>query len=211
MPGLQSARVGPRARSPFAGLTCPLVWLALARTVAAQDERRVPAPRVDPGLVLQSDTKSDRGPRLEPIGGGRLRHRDSRFTAIIAPDGNVEFRDVMIKPETKVLGFDLLRMGKLDPPKPIARDNFEERALFPHAMPCRMTLSESLLSLVILGGASALRSAGRRTRRTSPAGRAGPRALRHRIGDHRTPVLAGVRGLRRRGLQAPPTRRTAAA
>src|SRR4051812_23618373 len=99
MPCLQSARVGPRGCSPFAGLTGPLVWLALARTVAAQDERRVPAPRFDPGLVLQTDTRSDRGPRLEPIGGGRLRHRDPRFTAIIAADGNVEFRDVVIKPE----------------------------------------------------------------------------------------------------------------
>ena len=115
-----------------------MVWLALVRTGAAQDERRVPAPRVDPGLFLQRDTNSDGGPRLEPIGGGRLRHRDPRFTAIIAADGDVEFRDVVIKPEAKLLGLDLFK-GKLDSPKPLARDNFEERALFPHGPPTAAT------------------------------------------------------------------------
>lgn len=132
MPCLQSAGTLHRGHASSAVLTCSLVWLALARTGSAQD---VPAPRVEPGLFLRRDTNSDGGPKLEPIGGGRLRHKDPRFTAIIAADGSVEFRDVVIKPAAKLMGIDPFNKGKLDTPKPIARDNFEERALYPHGPP----------------------------------------------------------------------------
>lgn len=115
-----------------------MLALALARTAAAQDERRVPPPRLEPGLVLQRDASSDGGPRLESLGDGRLRHRDPRFTATIAADGSVEFQDVVIKPQASLLGLDVLK-GKLDAPKPIARDNFEERALYPQGPPTAAT------------------------------------------------------------------------
>lgn len=113
-------------------MTCALIWLAQGRQGSAQDERRVPPPRVEPGLVLQRG--SDHGPALEPIGAGRLRHRDPRFTAIIEADGSVEFRDVVIDPKANLLGVDLFER-KLDPPKPLASDGFAERAIFPHGPP----------------------------------------------------------------------------
>src|SRR5262249_49018410 len=64
-------------------------------------------PRVSPGLELERGTAI--GPKLEPIGGGRLRHRDTKFTAIIQPDGSVEFRDPLGESTLEVIGFDLRR------------------------------------------------------------------------------------------------------
>ena len=128
-------------RSPPAWLGCNAVcvWLVLAPAAGGEQVRRVPEPRIDPGMFLERDREADGGPQLEPIGGGRLRHKDPRFTAIIAPDGSVEFRDVVIEPDATVMGIDLLT-GKLRPPKPVARDNFEERALYPQGPPTAPTM-----------------------------------------------------------------------
>jgi hypothetical protein len=86
---------------------------------------------VVPGLVLESSrgAPADVGPRLEPIGDGRLRHRGKGFSAIVDADGSVEFCDVIVEGKTSVLGFDL--RGRKNPPANLARDNFEERALYP--------------------------------------------------------------------------------
>jgi len=133
---LRSFGAGSVAR--WVALIVAPMWLAPARSDAAQDERQVPAPRVDPGLVLRRGAAED-GPRLESLGDGRLRHRDPRFTATIAADGSVEFRDVVVEPEAKLLGLDLFK-GKIEAPRPIARDSFEERALFPHGPPTAPTM-----------------------------------------------------------------------
>lgn len=74
--------------------------------------------------------RGDGEPRLEPIGGGRLRYRDPRFTAIVAADGSVEFRDHKGKVDTNVLGFDVVKR-KLDRKPFGAPDVFTERALNP--------------------------------------------------------------------------------
>jgi hypothetical protein len=124
-----------------------VVWLATAAPPPRVDPGRVdeprPSPPVVPGpqrpasLVLERGARSDaRTPRLEPIGGGRLRHRDHRFTAIIEPDGSVTFRDPIGK----------VTLDVLNPPPPAnipeqakqLRDrapDFSERALFPHGPP----------------------------------------------------------------------------
>lgn len=136
---MQRMRSSP-VSSPLSWLAGPLMWLALLPSVGAQEVRRAPAPRVDAGLFLERDRDSDGLPRLEPIDGGRLKHSDPRFTAIINSDGSVEFRDVVLKPEATILGFDLLSR-KRTPPKPLARDNFEERALYPHGPPTAATFA----------------------------------------------------------------------
>ena len=114
-----------------------LCWLVCVPEVSAwQEERRsVPPPRVVPGLMLESSrgAPADVGPRLEPIGGGRLRHRGKGFTAIIDADGSVEFRDVLVEAKPSFMGFDL--RGNKNPPVNLARDNFEERALYPTGPP----------------------------------------------------------------------------
>ena len=73
--------------------------------------RRAPPPRLDPGLSLQrgGESSADAGPKLEPIGGGRLRHSDPRFTAIVEPDGSVKFKDARGKPVLQAAGFDPLQ------------------------------------------------------------------------------------------------------
>jgi hypothetical protein len=76
----------------------------------------------------------DGGPALEPIGGGRLRHRNPRFTATIAADGSVEFRDTLPTPRPTLFGVDLVDR-RLRPPRPDVRDDFEARALYPTGPP----------------------------------------------------------------------------
>jgi len=129
---------------PYLGLA---VWLATAAPPprvdpALVDERPsppvVPGPQRAAGLVLERGTQTDtRAPKLEPLGGGRLRHRDHRFTAIIEADGSVSFRDPIGK----------VTLDLLNPPSPPAdipeqakqlRDrapDFSERALFPNGPP----------------------------------------------------------------------------
>ena len=89
---------------------------------------RVPAPRVSAGLMLREDRSADAGPRLRSIDGGRLVHEDGRFTATIAADGSVRFKDVLVKPKVVVVGLDVLT-GKADESQP--RDAFAERAVYP--------------------------------------------------------------------------------
>lgn len=97
-----------------------------------------PGPQRPPGLVLERGTQSDaRAPRLEPIGGGRLRHRDHRFTAIIEADGSVNFRDPIGK-----VTFDVLNPPPSREPVPEQAKqlkdrapDFSERALFPGGPP----------------------------------------------------------------------------
>ena len=108
----------------------PCIGLALYMFAAP-----APAPRLDPGLVLERGTSFDvPGPKLEPIGGGRLRHNNGRFTAIIAPDGSVEFRDPVGETTLDILGVDPFRK-RMNEYKPPARDYFSERALYPHGPP----------------------------------------------------------------------------
>lgn len=70
------------------------------------------------------------GVHLEPIGGGRLRHRDPRFTAIVAADGSVEFYDRKVKGEVGLMGYDLLGR-KRDGKEWGAGDDFKDRAQNP--------------------------------------------------------------------------------
>lgn len=106
------------------------LWLAGLTVHAAP-----PPERVTPGLVLERGGHAESvGPKLEPIGGGRLRHRDARFTAIIEPDGSVEFRDVFGQTTVDILGFDLARR-RFKEYKPLAGDYIAEQALYPKGPP----------------------------------------------------------------------------
>lgn len=105
------------------------MWLALTPAGGRAEPPRVPAPRVPLVLERSREGDAERGPKLEPIGGGRLQHRDPRFTAIIAADGSVEFKDVLVQGNKQLLGIDPLRR-KLDPPRSVTRDDFEERAVY---------------------------------------------------------------------------------
>ncbi len=127
-------------RRPGRARVCGLLGLCVTTTlvvmpVAAQEPRSVPAPRVLPGLVLDRHVgpDGDTGPKLEPIGGGRLRHRGSGFTAIVDADGSVEFRDVLIEARPSLLGFD--HRGRKSPPQAGPKDSFDERALYPGGGP----------------------------------------------------------------------------
>lgn len=98
---------------------------------------QLPPIDVTPQSALQLERGLDGklGPRLEPAGGGRLRHRDPRFTAIIDVDGSVEFTDpVLTDKNLSFLGFDL-KERRLKEAKPHARDDLEERALYPFGPP----------------------------------------------------------------------------
>lgn len=106
------------------------MWLAGLTVHAA-----APPERVTPGLVLERGGHAEAaGPKLEPIGGGRLRHRDPRFTAIIEPDGSVEFRDSLGQTSVDILGFDLARR-RFNEYRPLARDYIAEQALYPKGPP----------------------------------------------------------------------------
>lgn len=52
---------------------------------------------------------------LEPDGGGRLRHRGDGFTAIIYPDGSVQFRDHGGTADLNIFGLDLWRQRFREP------------------------------------------------------------------------------------------------
>lgn len=105
-----------------------------ARKRDAEGPRALPAMSFEGGSgtasVQLERGRGDGEPRLEPIGGGRLRYRDPRFTAIVAADGSVEFRDHKGKVDTNVLGLDVVKR-KLDRKPFGAPDIFTERALNP--------------------------------------------------------------------------------
>lgn len=120
-----------------------VVWLATTAPpprvdadLADRPPPAAPGPQRAPALRLERGPGSDAGPRLEPIGGGRLRHRDHRFTAIIEADGSVTFRDPIGK-----LTLDLLNPPPRDDVPEQARQlkdrapDFSERALFPNGPP----------------------------------------------------------------------------
>lgn len=71
---------------------------------------------------------------LEPDGDGRLRYRGDGFTAIVHPDGSVEFRDKGGTADLNLFGLDPLRQRILDPEPerhtPAWKDVLE-RTLFP--------------------------------------------------------------------------------
>jgi hypothetical protein len=138
---------GPRAATRLCALAS-LAWLAGPARASpppppprptADTVPQLPAidvsPRPPAGLVLERGAAGDGGPRLEPIGGGRLRHRDPRFTAIVAPDGSVEFRDPTVTANGDILGLDLRSRRLKSGDGGLPRDNFSERALYPHGPP----------------------------------------------------------------------------
>lgn len=117
------------AISPRAALVCAIGLGAL------QPARAAP-PRAIPEQLLRAGagSRADGGLALESDGGGRLRHRGDGFTAIIHPDGSVEFRDRAPLPTLSVLGVDPLRRRLLDPPverRAPAYAAFADRATFP--------------------------------------------------------------------------------
>ncbi|MFY0542214.1 hypothetical protein [Nannocystis pusilla] len=75
---------------------------------------------------------------LEPDGAGRLKHRGDGFTAIIYPDGSVEFRDHGGTADINFLGLDLWRR-RLREPEPERHPPWFmgviEDALFPGTPP----------------------------------------------------------------------------
>jgi hypothetical protein len=129
---------GPRGSCGLALAGLAYLLYLLMATNASAAPPRPPAPgELDPGLVLERGARpGDLGPKLEPIGRGRLRHRDPRFTAIIEADGSVEFRDPVGQSTLNFLGVERTRDGgiKLQQYKEPQGD-FSERALFPHGPP----------------------------------------------------------------------------
>ena len=100
------------------------------------EEEKMEGPAVPRSLVpVNVQIERGRGDgggevHLEPIGGGRLRHRDPRFTAIVAADGSVEFYDRKVKGEVGLMGYDLLGR-KRDGKEWGAGDDFKDRAQNP--------------------------------------------------------------------------------
>ena len=80
-----------RGRRASGVIGCWLVFAPVAALAQQVDRRPAPAPRVVPGLVLESSRggPADVGPRLESLGDGRLRHRGKGFTAIVDADGSL--------------------------------------------------------------------------------------------------------------------------
>jgi hypothetical protein len=115
----------------------PLVDAPAPRRPTPDTVEPLPALTLAPPSSLQLERGADGslGPKLEPIGGGRLRHRDPRFTAIIEADGSASFHDPLVTDKNiTFLGFDL-KTGKLKETRAHARDAFEERALYPFGPP----------------------------------------------------------------------------
>lgn len=91
---------------------------------------RIPSPQGWTGLMLRGDrAPKEAGPRLTALGDGRLLHDAGGFTATIAADGSVAFKDVMVKPKVVVMGFDLTT-GKFERGA-TSGDAFSERAVQP--------------------------------------------------------------------------------
>lgn len=80
-----------------------------------------PSPRVAVEDVFRAMDAPRADVALEADGAGRLRHRGDGFTAIIHPDGSVEFRDHGGKADASFLGFDLTR-GRFKEPPPERHD-----------------------------------------------------------------------------------------
>lgn len=90
----------------------------------------IPSPQGWTGLMLRGDrAPKAAGPRLTALGDGRLLHDAGGFTATIAADGSVAFKDVMVKPKVVVMGFDVTT-GKFERGA-TSGDAFSERAVQP--------------------------------------------------------------------------------
>lgn len=112
-----------------------------AERKAGEDERRVegpmPAPGMTPakgwtGLQLRGtgEGEANGGPALQDIGEGRLKHDAGGFTATIAADGSVSFKDIIFpRPKLVVMGRDLFTGAKEK--QAAERDVFADRAVNP--------------------------------------------------------------------------------
>ncbi len=139
----------PRAAGVCVCMVCVLLTPTLHASAPAQEPasapaqqgpRRVPAPRIDVGVSLERGGEAvDAGPRLVPIGGGRLQHSDGRGPASVEPVGRGKFRDVKRTAGAQVAGFDPFAR-RWTPPKEAARDAFESEALYPAGPPTAPTM-----------------------------------------------------------------------
>lgn len=108
-----------------------VVWTGALWVAALGQVRAAPPPRVVPQVVPSARDAS--GPPLESLGDGRLRHRGDGFTAIVHPDGSVEFRDRRGQLDASFLGFDLRARTMKKPRDERAPSDaaFADRAIFP--------------------------------------------------------------------------------
>jgi hypothetical protein len=112
-----------------------------AERKAGEAELRVEGPMPAPGMApsqgwtgLQlrgaGDGEAKSGPELRPTGDGGLRHDAGGFTATIAADGSVSFKDRMIvQPKLVVMGRNLFTGERVK--EAPARDVFADRAVNP--------------------------------------------------------------------------------
>ena len=91
----------------------PRIIVTLLAAALAPGE--APAHAQPPALAPPPPTTQLADGTLEPDGGGRLRYRGEGFTAIVHPDGSVEFRDHGGTAEVNLFGLDPLRRRILDP------------------------------------------------------------------------------------------------
>lgn len=156
---------GPRKPPRFrlACATC-LVALTLAPDVSAAPPLPTPPTTPNPSFADAA---------LEPDGGGRWRHRGDGFTAIVHPDGSVEFRDHDGTADVNLLGLDPLHRRILDP-EPEHHDPawmaVLERTFFPGVQ--RLGPSGRVPVLASLGGRFGGLADGRRKDRHMGAKRA---------------------------------------
>lgn len=112
-----------------------------AERKAGEGEPRVEGPMPAPGMAPSTgwtglqlhgagEGEAKGGPQLEKIGEGRLQHDAGGFTATIAADGSVTFRDkIFPKPKLVVMGRDLFTGAKEK--QAAERDVFADRAVNP--------------------------------------------------------------------------------
>ncbi|MBZ5708917.1 hypothetical protein [Nannocystis pusilla] len=95
-----------------------VAWAIALGLAVAPDAAAAPAPRPLPaaGNATAAAARAVRpSVDLEPDGGGRLKHRGHGFTAIIYPDGSVEFRDHGGTADINLFGLDLWRQRFREP------------------------------------------------------------------------------------------------
>lgn len=104
------ARHGPLLR------LAPLVGVAALGLAPGLEVAAAPSAQPVPAGQLPQNVKAALGDvALESAGGGRLRHRGNGFTAIIHPDGSVEFRDDGGTGGVNLFGLDLFRRRFREP------------------------------------------------------------------------------------------------
>ncbi len=105
---------GPR-RPPLFCLGCATWFVALGLTLAPGVSAAPALPTAPTQRPPNPANPSFSDAALEPDGGGRWRYRGDGFTAIVHPDGSVEFRDHGGAAEVNLLGLDPLHRRILDP------------------------------------------------------------------------------------------------